>query len=112
MRKPFEQELHDLYDAPAKKAVAAFIEKKCGVTVEPNPDQYGVDLLVIKDDEVVGTIEVEVRQWHPCPYPTIHIPERKRKFFSENSKSLCCLQQIIQVYIMINHVKLPCILID
>jgi len=98
MRKPFEQELHDLYDAPAKEAVAAFIEKKCGVTVQPNPDKYGVDLLVMKDDKVVGTIEVEVRQWHPCPYPTIHVPERKRKFFSENSLFFALTKTMTHAY--------------
>lgn len=86
MRKPFEQELHDLYDAPAKQAVADYMERTCGVTVEPNPDQYGVDLLIFKDARVIGRIEVEVRQWSPnCPYPTIHVPERKAKFFSDRT---------------------------
>jgi len=98
MRKPFEQELHDLYDAPAKAAIATYIERKCSVTVEPNPDQYGVDLLVMKDDKVVGTIEVEVRQWHPCPYPTIHVPERKRKFFSENSLFFALTKTMTHAY--------------
>ena len=98
MRKLFEQELHDLYDAPAKEAVAAFIEKKCGVTVQPNPDKYGVDLLVLKDDKLIGTIEVEVRQRHPCPYPTIHVPERKRKFFSENSLFFALTKTMTHAY--------------
>ena len=98
MRKLFEQELHDLYDAPAKEAVAAFIEKKCGVTVQPNPDKYGVDLLVLKDDKLIGTIGVEVRQWHPCPYPTIHVPERKRKFFSENSLFFALTKTMTHAY--------------
>jgi len=54
------------------------------VLVEPNLNQYGVDLLVFKDAEVIGSIEVEVRQWSPnCPYPTIHVPERKTKFFGD-----------------------------
>lgn len=98
MRKLFEQELHDLYDAPAKEAVAAFIEKQCGVTVQPNPDKYGVDLLVLKDDKLIGTIEVEVRQWHPCPYSTIHVPERKRKFFSENSLFFALTKTMTHAY--------------
>ena len=98
MRKPFEQELHDLYDEPAKEAVAAFVSKKCGVTVMPNPDQYRVDLLVLKGDKLIGTIEVEVRQWHPCPYPTIHVPERKRKFFSENSLFFALTKEMTHAY--------------
>jgi hypothetical protein len=84
MRKPFEQELHDLYDAPAKQAVATYMERTCGVLVEPNPDQYGIDLLIFKDARVIGKAEVEVRQWSPnCPYSTIHVPERKTKFFGD-----------------------------
>ena len=86
-RKPFEQDLHDKYDQPAKEAVAKFVLGKCGcdVDVEFNDDQYGVDLLVKKEDKQVGAIEVEVRQWSPsCPFPTIHVPERKLKFFGAN----------------------------
>jgi len=98
MRKPFEQELHDLYDTPAKEAVAAFVERKCGVMVQANPDQYGVDLLVLKRGKLIGTIEVEVRQWHPCPYPTIHVPERKRKFFSENSLFFALTKEMTHAY--------------
>lgn len=84
-RKSFEQDLHDKYDLPAKEAVANLIVKKCEVEVEPNEDQYGVDLVVIKDGKQIGAIEVEVRQWSPtCPYATIHVPERKAKFFGNN----------------------------
>lgn len=98
MRKPFEQDLHDKYDAPAKELVAAYVERRCGVTVESNPDQYGVDLLVTKGGKLIGTIEVEVRQWHPCPYPTIHVPERKRKFFSENSLFFALTKEMTHAY--------------
>lgn len=60
------------------------MERTCGVTVDSNPDQYGVDLLVTKGGKLIGTVEVEVRQWSPnCPYPTIHVPERKTKFFGD-----------------------------
>ena len=83
--KAFEQDLHDKYDAPAKAAVAGYLTK-LGWEVLPNPDRYGVDLLVLKDGKNVGVIEVEVRQWSPtCPFPTIHVPERKTKFFNGNS---------------------------
>ena len=60
-----------MYDAPAKERIANFMEAKCGVKVETNPDQYGIDLLVSKDGNYVGGIEVEVRQWSPtCPFAT------------------------------------------
>ena len=84
-RKPFEQDLHDKYDAPAKEAVANYLERM-GFKVVPNPDKYGVDLLVMKGEKEIGVIEVEVRQWSPtCPFSTIHVPERKTKFFNGNS---------------------------
>ena len=84
-RKPFEQDLHDKYDLPAKMAIANHVANKCGVEVEPNEDQYGVDLVVKKEGKPVGSIEVEVRQWSPtCPFSTIHVPERKAKFFGSN----------------------------
>jgi len=84
MRKAFEQELHDLYDTPAKVAIGKYMERTCDVTVIPNPDQYGIDLLVLRGDKLIGYAEVEVRQWSPnCPYPTIHVPERKTKFFGD-----------------------------
>lgn len=86
MYKPFEQELHDRFDEPAKRAIANFIERRCdGVIVYPNPDKYGVDLLVCRDDICIGDIEVEVRQWSPCPFPTIHVPQRKEKYFGEQT---------------------------
>ena len=83
--KVFEQDLHDKYDAPAKAAVADYLTKM-GWEVLPNPDRYGVDLLVLKDGKNIGVVEVEVRQWSPsCPFSTIHVPERKTKFFNGNS---------------------------
>ena len=82
MRKPFEQELHDKYDMPAKLAVRNYMERNCDVQVYPNKDKYGVDLILGKNGKVLGYAEVEVRQWNPnCPYPTIHVPERKTKVF-------------------------------
>jgi hypothetical protein len=84
--KPFEQELHDLYDQPAKLAVGRYIEKTCGIEVYGNPDKYGIDLLLVRNEKIIGMAEVEVRQWSPnCPYPTIHVPERKTKFFKERT---------------------------
>ena len=84
MRKPFEQELHDQYDEIAKIAIKKYIEQTCGLRVEPNDDQYGVDLLLLRNDKLIGYAEVEVRQWSPnCPYATIHVPERKTKFFGD-----------------------------
>lgn len=85
IRKPFEQDLFDEFDAPAKQAIAKHIESVFDVIVMPNPDQYGVDLLIIKGDKVVGSAEVEVRQWYECRFNTIHVLQRKQKYFNERS---------------------------
>jgi hypothetical protein len=84
--KAFEKDLHDKYDAPAKEAVARYLMNTCGYEVVPNDDAYGIDLLVKKADRTIGAVEVEVRGWSPmCPFPTIHVPSRKTKFFGGNS---------------------------
>ena len=99
MRKPFEQELHDKYDAIAKSAVGQYIEKTCGLRVEPNEDQYGVDLLLLRNDKLIGYAEVEVRQWSPnCPYATIHVPERKTKFFGDRVLFFALTKDIKSAY--------------
>ena len=97
--KAFEQELHDKYDAPAKGAVAQFVEAKCGTDVVPNPDQYGVDLLVMYRGKIVGAIEVEVRQWYPtCPFPTIHVPQRKEKYFNPTTLFFALTKDMLHAY--------------
>jgi hypothetical protein len=85
IRKPFEQDLFDAYDEPAKKAIATYIESVSDVLVYANPDQYGVDLLLVKDDEVLGAAEVEVRQWFECGFSTIHVLQRKQKYFNNRT---------------------------
>ena len=83
--KAFEQDLHDKYDTPAKEAVVRYLSS-LGAEVMPNPDKYGVDLLITRNGIGIGVVEVEVRQWSPrCPFSTIHVPERKTKFFNGNS---------------------------
>jgi len=76
--KKFDQALHDKYDPPARAAVAAWIKMKWGFDALDNPDIYGTDLIIYRDGKKIGYAEVEVRQWNPCPYPTIHVPVRKK----------------------------------
>ena len=86
--KKFDQQLHDKYDPPARKAVADWIEMKWGLQALDNPDIYGTDLIVYRNGLPVGFAEVEVRQWNPyCPFETIHVPARKRKML-ETPKTL------------------------
>jgi hypothetical protein len=76
--KKFDQDLHDKYDPPARAAVAAWIKMKWGFDALDNPDIYGTDLIIYRNGKKIGYAEVEVRQWNPCPYPTIHVPVRKK----------------------------------
>lgn len=77
--KKFDQDLHDRYDPPARRAVSAWMKMKWGVECKDNPDIYGTDLIVYKNGVQVGFAEVEVRVWTPyCPFSTIHVPARKK----------------------------------
>lgn len=103
-RKPFEQELHDQFDAPAKKAIVDYMQKRCNhVQVLPNPDKYGIDLLVYRDEKFIGGVEVEVRQWNPCPYDTIHIPHRKNKYFIKNTLFFALTKDMKNAYWIEGH---------
>jgi hypothetical protein len=82
--KKFNQALHDQYDPPARKAVTDWVKMKWGLECKENPNVYGVDLLVHRADKLVGYIEVEVRGWDYCHYPTIHIASRKDKLFQQD----------------------------
>ena len=82
--KKFNQALHDQYDPPARKAVTDWVKMKWGLECRENPNVYGVDLLVHREDKLVGYIEVEVRGWDYCHYPTIHIASRKDKLFQQD----------------------------
>lgn len=77
--KKFDQQLHDKYDPPARAAVSAWLNNIWGLDCIDNPDIYGTDLLAYRAGKLVGSVEVEVRQWTPfCPFDTIHVPVRKK----------------------------------
>jgi hypothetical protein len=82
--KQFNQALHDQYDPPARDAVTKWVKMKWGLDCRENPNVYRVDLLVYRADKLVGYIEVEVRSWDYCHYPTIHVGLRKEKLFQQD----------------------------
>ena len=88
--KPFNQAAFDNCDPPARKAVTEWVKNMWDLTCIENPDKYAVDLIVYKNDSVCGYIEVEKRDWGTkhCPYPTIHIAQRKEKLFKNKLKTL------------------------
>ena len=82
--KQFNQELHNKYDPPARKAVSKWIQMKWGLECRENPNVYGVDLIAYRAGNPVGFVEVEVRGWAYCHHPTIHIAHRKAKLFLQD----------------------------
>ncbi len=82
--KPFDQQLHDACDPPARNAVAEWLKNLWYVNASPNPDKYAVDLILSRNGQEFGFAEVEVRDWgmNFCPHDTIHIAKRKEKLFS------------------------------
>jgi len=57
---------------------------KWGLDCIPNPNVYGVDLIALREGNPVGFVEVEVRSWAYCQYPTIHLAQRKDKLFQQD----------------------------
>ena len=88
MRKAFSQELHDIYDAPARKAVSDWVNMKWGLNARDNPNKYGVDLICFRSDAPVGALEVEVRQEGFDRHQTIHVGQRKDKLFQQGLPTL------------------------
>lgn len=86
--KKFNQQLHDKYDPPARKAVTDWVKMKWGLECRENPNVFGVDLIVLREGKRVGYIEVEVRNWAYCHYPTIHVAHRKEKLFQQDLPTL------------------------
>lgn len=88
--KPFDQQLHDACDPPARNAVANWLKNLWYIDALPNPDKYAVDLVLSRNGQVFGYAEVEVRDWgmNFCPYDTIHIAQRKEKLFNHERTTM------------------------
>ena len=73
--KPFSKGNHAANDNPGKRVVIKYLGAK-GIDAVENPNRYGIDILA-------AWYEVERRTilTNKWPYPTVHIPYRKKKFF-------------------------------
>lgn len=81
-RKRFDKELHDIYDKLGRDTVKSFVSSFWDMQAIDNPDRYGIDLHLYKEDVLIGYAEVEVRlAWKTIefPYEDLNVPERKRK---------------------------------
>ena len=84
--KPFDKTLYELHDLIGKQRVAAWLAA-WGYEIQSG-SQYGVDLEVYQHGELICEVEVEQRDFGGrCPYQTIHVAERKRKFFEVGRKT-------------------------
>jgi hypothetical protein len=85
--KEFDQELYDKYDGPGKAVAKKYIESNFkGLTVELHPDEYDIDLIIMRGDERIAYLEVEKREsWdtHNFPFYDLNVPERKKKFLKK-----------------------------
>ncbi len=87
VRKRFDRSLFLECDQKARKATIAHLENS-GHVVEHNPDKYAQDLIA-KKNEFTFYAECEMKliwQGKTFPYPTVHLPERKKKFFDSPTK--------------------------
>ena len=81
--KVFDPDLYAKNDN-AKFLIVEWLESK-GYSATINPDQYGIDILASKGERNLR-VEVEVKHNWPdeqFKYPTLQIPERKRKFAND-----------------------------
>ena len=86
--KPFNKEVHDACDPPAREVVSKYIKSMWDMNAWHNPNQYAVDLIIEKDKNLIGYAEIEMRDWNDCPFRTIHIPQRKKKLFDNQKKTI------------------------
>lgn len=88
VRKPFNKSLHAKNDPKSRRLVQAFFAER-GVVLIDHPNKYDIDLIT-KDGKV--RVEVERRPiWKTgkFPFDTVHILERKEKFFREGNTHYC-----------------------
>ena len=84
--KPFCQDTFDTYDKLCRLRVSDYFEELIsskGWQLKDSDDPYAPDLCVVSQDNVEFYFEVEQKNnWGKgnFPFPTLQIPERKRKF--------------------------------
>jgi hypothetical protein len=86
LRKRFDKELFNLYDRKARNIAKRYFAKQ-GIEAKDNPDKYGVDLLIYKEQQLIGYCECEVKAvWKEdqFPYGSVQIPERKAAYVYKN----------------------------
>jgi hypothetical protein len=89
--KPFSQQLFDECDPQSRRVVLKYFNDNF-VTMEENPDKYGVDLI----SRAGFNVEIERRiVWKngKFPFETVNLPERKAKFFKDGDTSYAIVSE-------------------
>lgn len=85
VRKPFEQDLYDRFDNPAKAALVILLERE-GHTIPNLTEDYYADIVSTKEG-VTHYSEAEVKRgWDsdwPSTWEEIRIPERKARLLKK-----------------------------
>lgn len=87
LRKQFDKQLFEIYDRFAREKTTQYLES-IGYDVVPHPNQYAQDLIAYKDHDA-WFVECEVKNaWSGknFPYPSVQLPERKKKFFDHRTQ--------------------------
>lgn len=84
IRKEFDP---SLYADNNSRAIAAVLHHlhESGIYATENPDKYGPDIIIYRKYKPVSYVEVEVKLvWksnqEQFPFPSVQLPERKKKF--------------------------------
>ena len=86
LNKQFDTELHEHYDEIGRLRAYKLFKQLYGIELIDNPDEYAVDLIAMKNNKIVGYVEVEIREaWDGLfLYDTLNIPSRKKKLLTNN----------------------------
>ena len=119
--KEFDRDLHNQYDSIGKSVVISYFRNKLKIDARENSNEYGIDVVLYRDNQPIGFAEVEVRNsWYSdeFPYDTLNVPCRKEKllkndlptyFFSINkimTKMFCCpAEEVLRSEVMENRNK-------
>jgi hypothetical protein len=84
--KPFSKDNFDKYKHLEKVVIDKIKIDNC--ILEKNSDEYGIDLVIINNNKIVGGLEVEshAKYWtYSFPFNTVHCLGRKKKYTADKN---------------------------
>jgi hypothetical protein len=107
MRHKFNQAAFDDGEAKSRQVVMDYYTS-LGINIWENPDRYGIDLL-----SEFGGIELERRSvwWDKFPFPTLHIPYRKKRLANPNN-TFIILNKFFNKLAVVNGIHLKDVIVQ